>query len=580
MISKTPKFEKALEEYFSKLKLDEKGGQELTCRFSGKEFYVRPEDVEYYKKIRVPLPTLSPHERMRGKLGFFNFYNLFYGKSAKTGKKIVSSYSSNTPYKIYEHTIWNDTDFTDAFVEYNSEKSFFEQYKDFQLKIPRPNLVTRNVVNSNYSHATADVKNCYFVFDSEDVEDSQLSAYINDSKNCYYSYATTASNICYENSSCDKLYKCFFSEFSKNCVSSSFLFDCRNCNDCFMCTNLRHKSYCFENEQLSKEEYQGKMSGVNLGNREEIEELKRRFKELKDKAIHRATQNEKNVNCTGDYNTNSKNCDSCFYVMDSENLRYMTGAMKSRDCMDSAVCLESELVYGSMIWDKNCYNVKFSVKSSGLRDSEYCDLCKNCENCFACIGLKNKSFCIFNKQYTEEGYWKKIDEIKTKMLEDGEYGEFFPPKLCPIPYQISSAVSFGGYDDIEVAEKYGYNIEKVLDDIQGVSDNEITIDEIPDDVKATNGGILKKVIIDSVNNKKFRYTKEQLEFHIKYNLALPTEHYSAVLARKRIALGPIDFNLKYRNCTKCNQKTQVTFPTDHPDVPVKIYCEKCYNLAI
>jgi len=57
MTSKTPKFDQALDEYFSKLELDEKGGQWRVCRFSGEKFYVRLEDVEFYKKMRVPLPT-------------------------------------------------------------------------------------------------------------------------------------------------------------------------------------------------------------------------------------------------------------------------------------------------------------------------------------------------------------------------------------------------------------------------------------------------------------------------------------------------------------------------------------------
>lgn len=48
-MSKTPNFDKALNDYFSKLELDDKGGspprggQWRTCRFSGEKFYVRPE---------------------------------------------------------------------------------------------------------------------------------------------------------------------------------------------------------------------------------------------------------------------------------------------------------------------------------------------------------------------------------------------------------------------------------------------------------------------------------------------------------------------------------------------------------
>src|SRR3989344_5866418 len=98
-MSKTPKFDQALEKYFSDLKLDERGGQWRICRFSGEKFYVRPEDIGFYKKIKVPLPTLSPKERIRRKLAFLNSYNLFKVNSAFSGKSLISQYPPTTPYK-------------------------------------------------------------------------------------------------------------------------------------------------------------------------------------------------------------------------------------------------------------------------------------------------------------------------------------------------------------------------------------------------------------------------------------------------------------------------------------------------
>lgn len=187
---KTPKFNKVLEEYFSNLELDEQGGQERTCRISGEKFYVPAEDIAFYKKIGVPLPTLSPHESMRKKLGFLNVYNLFYGRSAKTGKKIISAYPENTKYKIWEHQIWHSDEF-DPFkygIEYNPEQSFFEQYKDFQLSVPRPNLEIKKAVNSDFTSGVVGVKNCYLVSDGRDSEDCRYSIYLESSKNIYHSF--------------------------------------------------------------------------------------------------------------------------------------------------------------------------------------------------------------------------------------------------------------------------------------------------------------------------------------------------------------------------------------------------------
>ncbi len=589
MPSKTPKFDEALEKYFSELELDENGGQERTCRISGKKFYIRPEDIGFYKKIGVPLPTLSPQEKMRKKMAFINIENLFYGKSAKTGKKIVSSYPPNTKYQIWEHKVWNDADFTNLAEEYNNELKFFEQYKLFQLKIPRPNLFIKNSVNSDYTNFAQNLKNCYLVFDAIESEYCAYGEYYDNSKYCYHSFGTIHTEITYDSLQSNKNYRSFFLDHSDNCLNSSFLFDCKNCSDCFMCTNLRHKQYCFYNQQLSAEEYQEKMKEVNLGSRKEVEKYKKDFQDLKKKTIHRANRNTKVINCVGDNLTNCKNCYQVSFSEDSENLNYTIGVARGKDLHDAFICWPgAEFSYEVSYSIGAIYNTKFAVLASNLRDCEYCDLCKNCSNCFACIGLKNKKFCIFNKQYSEEEYWQKVDEIKTKMLAGGEYGEFFPRELAPVPYNISVATSYGGYDDLKIAKKYGYRIEEV-EEPSPDTENEITIEEVPDDIsyfaeaskdkKDTTDDILSKVIIDK-NGKKFRYTKEELEFHRKYNLALPTEHYASILAEKRIALGPIDFNPKYRDCTKCGQKTQVTFPKDYPNAPEKVWCEKCYNQEV
>ncbi len=51
---------------------------------------------------------------------------------------------------------------------------------------------------------------------------------------------------------------------------------------------------------------------------------------------------------------------------------------------------------------------------------------ENCKFCIGCIGLRNKEYCILNKQYTKEEREKKADEIFSRMETDGTLGEFFP----------------------------------------------------------------------------------------------------------------------------------------------------------
>ena len=70
--------------------------------------------------------------------------------------------------------------------------------------------------------------------------------------------------------------------------------------------------------------------------------------------------------------------------------------------------------------------------------------CYDCENCFGCLGLRKKKFHIYNRSYSEEAYWKRVDEIKCAMLDRGEYGMFFPAEISQGGYQFSMGEMFLG----------------------------------------------------------------------------------------------------------------------------------------
>src|SRR3989344_5698759 len=575
MPSKTPNFDRALDEYFSKLELDEKGGQWRVCRFSGEKFYVRPEDVAFYKKIRVPLPTLSPHERIRLLLAFWNSYNLFNGTSAFSGKKIIMQYAPNTPYKIYEHQHWFGGDW-DA-IEYGRNcdpaKKFFEQFLELQLVVPRPSLFVDNTsTNSDYTNDSVHLKDCYLVFNSNNSENCHYSISpirSRDSVDCFDIFDSTRCYECFES---HELYNCFFVEFSRNCLDSYFLYDCRNCTNCFGGINLRHKKYIFFGEQLTKEEYENKTREVNLGNRDILSEYKRKFFEMIRGAIHKPHHNEKSVNSSGDYILKSRNCFNCYFVEDSERSAYSIGCHKIRDCYDVSA-LNTEYSY-QCSGAENVYKALFSKMAVECRNLEYSDFCTNCHDVFGCIALKNKSFCILNKQYEENEYWEELDRIKTKMLRDEEYGEFFPPELSPFPYNISIATSYKGYDDFENARRFGYRFEDIKEEItSGEEENIINAEEVPADIKNVGDDILDRIIFDRENNKKFRYTKVELDLHRKYNMPLPREHFSPRLKEKRDKFGSIVLEFFERVCPKCGARFQTVYAPSDPRI---VYCESCY----
>lgn len=61
---------------------------------------------------------------------------------------------------------------------------------------------------------------------------------------------------------------------------------------------------------------------------------------------------------------------------------------------------------------------------------------------FACIGLRNKQYCIFNKQYTKEEYELLVAKIIAHMQKTGERGEFFPAQISPFGYNETMAMEF------------------------------------------------------------------------------------------------------------------------------------------
>ena len=85
------------------------------CRLSGKEFVVTDKDFELLDKISpvfggqkysLPSPTLSPEERQRRRLSFRNERKMYKSKCSKTGREIISLYSPDKDFTVYDPKVW------------------------------------------------------------------------------------------------------------------------------------------------------------------------------------------------------------------------------------------------------------------------------------------------------------------------------------------------------------------------------------------------------------------------------------------------------------------------------------------
>ena len=137
---------------------------------------------------------------------------------------------------------------------------------------------------------------------------------------------------------------------------------------------------------------------------------------------NRANENSEYCNDS----SNLKDCYLCFNAEACENLYYSntTGGVKS--CMDLFWCVASELCY-ECTKVHHSYHSFWCLNGKNLSDCFFCEDCQSCKNCFGCVGLRQKVFCVYNKQLRKEEYddfinnfsftHSEIEEAKKKVAQ-------------------------------------------------------------------------------------------------------------------------------------------------------------------
>lgn len=117
------------------------------------------------------------------------------------------------------------------------------------------------------------------------------------------------------------------------------------------------------------------------------------------------------INCH--YCTNANGIKGCYLVRGAsytEDSAYLIWDKYSKQCFDSHMTNKCELSYGN-VNTTTCYQTFFSVDCESCHEVILCKDCVNCNNCVASVGLRNKSYFIFNQQYSKEEYEKKVAEL-------------------------------------------------------------------------------------------------------------------------------------------------------------------------
>lgn len=172
-------------------------------------------------------------------------------------------------------------------------------------------------------------------------------------------------------------------------------------------------------------------------------DFSRPFFEQFQELLHRAPlPNLANTNATNsDYGNHNANCKDCYLLYASfecENVLYSRGMVGSSDSMDLYVSDHTQQCYDSL-YLANCYNVAFSSDIDDSSDTAFALQSKNLDRCVGCINLRQKTFQIFNHQYSQAEYEAKLAELDLgsfKNLQDFQrrYSEF----IAPYPRRFAS----------------------------------------------------------------------------------------------------------------------------------------------
>lgn len=467
--------------------------------------------MNFYEKMGVPAPKLGPKERLQRRLAFRNERKLHVRKCDSSGNTIVSNLRPDAPFPVMHVEEWHKQAYEVPFVSWDPNRPFFEQFREIWNGTPRMHKATAgNEDNSEYSNHCGNCRNCYFIFNSEEDEDCMYIRFGDKSRDCVDCTNIIRSELCYECVNVKNCYNLRFSDDCDNCSDSTFLRNCRGVRNSMFCYGLERVEYCFFNEQLTKEEYERRVAEYDLASYAGLYAARQAWDQFAAQwpLMRHVILNSEN--CEGESIFNSQNCSDCYNISDCQDCKYVLNCVDVKDSQDVyAYGMETALAY-ECVTLAYAYDVKFCVYAVKSNSLEYCMNMWNCQDCFGCIGLRDKQYCILNKQYTKEEYEALLPQIKAAMLATGEYGEFFPVEFSDYPYEDTMAQDY------------------FPQPVSGVNSGEgrPTL-ELPDHLRECGIEISNEVYLCPIEQKSFKFQAGELKFYKKMGVALPRMSFEA-----------------------------------------------------
>ena len=186
------------------------------CQNCKYQFVIDSDDFSFYQKMNVPPPTFCPECRMIRRMNFRNERSLYKTKCALCQKTMISMYSSDKSYTVYCNECYSSDkwDPLSYGIQYDFSKSFFEQFKNQMVVVPRRNLYQDFAVNSEYTNQLVYVNNSYLCFGGRNYEDCCFCSQNFDLKDCVDVDFSHNCEYCYNSTHIKKSNRLFFSSYS------------------------------------------------------------------------------------------------------------------------------------------------------------------------------------------------------------------------------------------------------------------------------------------------------------------------------------------------------------------------------
>lgn len=559
-----------------------------SCKQCDQEFKVEDIDLAFLKKFSptidgktfdIPPPTLCYECRLQRRLMRRNERALYSAECGLCRKKIISAFAPNSGITSYCNKCWwsDKWDPLKFAVDYDENKSFFEQFNDLYRRVPQIALLNDDGISSQnceYCQDNVYSKDCYLVSGCWHVEDAMYGHEVDYSKSVVDCDLTTHSQRCYECTNSTLLYDCQFVDVCENSRDCLMSYDLIGCNNCVECCGLRNKSNYIKNMPASPEDIKQRKKEI-LSSRESIDEARKVFDQWSLQFPRKFANLAKCENCVGNTLRNCKNTLG-FSTFNAVDCRYFNNGDSPISCMDVFQSGKPELCYEGITPDQS-YLTHFTAFCWRCRNVLYSDCCISLQDSIGCTGLKHGQYLILNKQYSKEEYEKLAAKIIEKLVADGDWGEFFPMSISPYGYNEAMSKDFFPLDK-EAATKLGAKWQdKDFSNFQGeIYEPKKTIDEYRDD-DAEQQKLLTGVLKCKVSGKPFKIMPRELAFYLEHGIPIPTNKYDVRYderLKRRYFL-----KLYHRSCMNegCSNEFETIYA---PERPEKVYCESCYQKAV